>query len=399
MALPFTSLAQIDILDSPSDLNVECLNSIPDYDPALVQAWIDDFIQNANYQNDCTSGSNVVWTHDFNNQVIDPNACHALLDVVFTITNDCGESDQVTGIVFKDDSTPPVLIPGPQTTFDIFCDPSGELIGVDDLVSNHFGFTVEDDCALDVSIESDYYGGLQCGFNNSAELEIYGYDGCGNSDYTEVTLIMQTIDVEFTEASYAIDETAGSLDICLNVNHILDSPILVDIELTNGNATNGLDFNFVSPFTLTIPANGSGQECFSIDILDDNLAEVNETFELTIIETTNVDFGINFGYHINNLETTITILDDDDLDNDLIEDSIDNCPNNYNPQQSDYDNDGIGDTCDNNTEVTQLQEVQDNLYLNKNHSGLVLKSPDGNCWIIVVENNGATKTINVTCPN
>ena len=36
----------------------------------------------------------------------------------------------------------------------------------------------------------------------------------------------------------------------------------------------------------------------------------------------------------------------DDLDNDEICDNNDNCPNNWNPDQIDSDNDGIGDECD-----------------------------------------------------
>ncbi|MDA9761261.1 gliding motility-associated C-terminal domain-containing protein, partial [Flavobacteriaceae bacterium] len=36
----------------------------------------------------------------------------------------------------------------------------------------------------------------------------------------------------------------------------------------------------------------------------------------------------------------------DDIDQDGIEDSVDNCPEIYNPDQSDIDGDGIGDVCD-----------------------------------------------------
>jgi MYXO-CTERM domain-containing protein len=36
-----------------------------------------------------------------------------------------------------------------------------------------------------------------------------------------------------------------------------------------------------------------------------------------------------------------------DTDGDRFEDPIDNCPEDYNPQQEDSDNDGLGDWCDN----------------------------------------------------
>jgi hypothetical protein len=42
-----------------------------------------------------------------------------------------------------------------------------------------------------------------------------------------------------------------------------------------------------------------------------------------------------------------TVLENIDADNDGIYNGIDNCPDNYNPNQEDTDGDGIGDACDN----------------------------------------------------
>ncbi|GJH40653.1 hypothetical protein RCZ04_12030 [Capnocytophaga sp. HP1101] len=42
----------------------------------------------------------------------------------------------------------------------------------------------------------------------------------------------------------------------------------------------------------------------------------------------------------------ISVKDDDDVDNDGIPSRMDNCPNIYNPDQADADNDGVGDVCD-----------------------------------------------------
>lgn len=41
-----------------------------------------------------------------------------------------------------------------------------------------------------------------------------------------------------------------------------------------------------------------------------------------------------------------SLIENEDSDNDGILDSVDNCINSYNPDQVDFDNDGIGDTCD-----------------------------------------------------
>jgi hypothetical protein len=42
-----------------------------------------------------------------------------------------------------------------------------------------------------------------------------------------------------------------------------------------------------------------------------------------------------------------TVLENIDADNDGIYNEMDNCPDNYNPNQEDTDGDGIGDACDN----------------------------------------------------
>ncbi|MBI2629248.1 thrombospondin type 3 repeat-containing protein [Candidatus Pacearchaeota archaeon] len=57
-------------------------------------------------------------------------------------------------------------------------------------------------------------------------------------------------------------------------------------------------------------------------------------FNTTLCDTTN-----------NILEFFVNVIPDSD--NDGIKDNLDNCPNNYNPDQKDLDNDGIGDACDN----------------------------------------------------
>ena len=52
------------------------------------------------------------------------------------------------------------------------------------------------------------------------------------------------------------------------------------------------------------------------------------------------------------------LLNNDDIDNDGVLNSHDNCPNDYNPDQADVDNDGLGDVCDSvNNEPLKILSV------------------------------------------
>ena len=63
------------------------------------------------------------------------------------------------------------------------------------------------------------------------------------------------------------------------------------------------------------------------------------------------------------------------------------------------DGDSIGDACDGSNEVSNLAEFEDNIYINKPHTGVIVKSLDGQCWVMVVSNDGNLSIVPVTCPN
>lgn len=99
-----------------------------------------------------------------------------------------------------------------------------------------------------------------------------------------------------------------------------------------------------------------------------------------------------------------------DTDGDGISDIQDNCLNVINPLQSDIDEDGIGDLCDpdqittNNIGIhhlnpkTKLHLSEGDIFLDKIFTGIILRSPNGNCYKIIVNNSGQLTTLQIDCP-
>lgn len=95
---------------------------------------------------------------------------------------------------------------------------------------------------------------------------------------------------------------------------------------------------------------------------------------------------------------TMTPFDPNDTDYDGVANASDNCPDDYNPGQEDIDDDGLGDVCDTSNTVEAIVNSEDHIYVDKPYSGIILQSPDGSCWIIVVHNDGSLKTLSTVCP-
>ncbi len=115
---------------------------------------------------------------------------------------------------------------------------------------------------------------------------------------------------------------------------------------------------------------------------------------------------------VDTLDNCINIPNPDqtDTDSDDVGDICDNCLSNYNPIQSDVDGDGIGDLCDSEfitsqnvgigieSAATKLHIKGGSLFVDSETGSLILKSPNGGCWMLQVDNEGNLSVVQVDCP-
>ncbi len=144
------------------------------------------------------------------------------------------------------------------------------------------------------------------------QLEPLGNTEVGPQKQSTVNILdAQAAYVEFDQAEYWMNEENGQLQVRLNrhgnLNHYAD----VDITLTGGTATRGIDFfDFDFPIPLSF-APGETSQTFTIDVLNDAIPEGLETLTLAMIEPRPgyfADTYIEVGEHAT---TTVTILDRD----------------------------------------------------------------------------------------
>lgn len=89
----------------------------------------------------------------------------------------------------------------------------------------------------------------------------------------------------------------------------------------------------------------------------------------------------------------------EDTDLDGVGDGCDNCPLIANSNQEDINGNGIGDICESsNTANVGIYNEKGDAYISDFTKGIILKSPNGNCFRIRINNNGDLETYEVNCP-
>lgn len=93
--------------------------------------------------------------------------------------------------------------------------------------------------------------------------------------------------VEFNASSVTVNESTGTVDVIVDIVNANSNATSVDVELSASSATNGSDFTFTNPTTVTFPANSSSSQIISIPIIDDILVEGSESINLSLTNPTN----------------------------------------------------------------------------------------------------------------
>ena len=111
--------------------------------------------------------------------------------------------------------------------------------------------------------------------------------------------------IQFSNTAYSVNENGTPVTaVTLNRTGGSDGGVSVTVNLTNGTATAGSDYNN-SPITVNF-ADGETTKTVTIPVANDTLIESTETFNLTLSNPTG-------GVTINSTKntTTVSILDDD----------------------------------------------------------------------------------------
>ena len=165
-------------------------------------------------------------------------------------------------------------------------------------------------------------------------------DSYWNTDLSKADISIHKSDskdpvVEGESFSYTLNVTNHGPQIAKNVNitDILPDGITFDNAIPIADEVNGLEYRWF------VPIINVGESI----IVKINVT-VNDSFNGTIINTATA-FDTYDPSPQNNIDSEVTTVFSD-TDGDGIPDDEDNCPSTYNPGQEDTDGDGFGDACD-----------------------------------------------------
>jgi len=139
----------------------------------------------------------------------------------------------------------------------------------------------------------------------------------------------------------SISEADGSAATTATVSRNLDASTDLVVTLISSDTSEA-----TVPTKITIPAGQSTSPAFAINAVDDALLDGDQEVEIRAVVAGFID-GI----------ANIIVRDNErDGDGDGVFDDVDNCPFISNPDQADFEGDGVGDACDSDTDGDGLPD-------------------------------------------
>lgn len=184
-----------------------------------LEAWLNS---NGNATASDACSTNLTWTNNYNGATSD---CSEPIEVIFTVSDGCGNSTSTTATYAIQDVIAPKIITS-AVNLTVECDGLGNATDLQNWLEGNAGATATDDCSS-VTWSNDFNGlSDECGATGSATVTFTATDGCGNSSSTTAiftiadttapvidalpaeTTIDCSVAVEFTQAT-ASDTCSG----------------------------------------------------------------------------------------------------------------------------------------------------------------------------------------------
>ncbi|TJY34024.1 gliding motility-associated C-terminal domain-containing protein [Pontimicrobium aquaticum] len=175
-----TTVPTIDV--EANDIMIQCDGS---GNSGAIQAWLDSN-GGASASDNCGT---VTWTNNYSGAT---SNCADPIEVIFTATDECGNTATTTATyTIMDETAPTIDIEASDLT--VQCDGLGNDIALQDWLNANGGASATDDCST-ITWSNDFTGlSDNCGATGSATVTFTVSDSCGNESSTTATFTIEDI--------------------------------------------------------------------------------------------------------------------------------------------------------------------------------------------------------------
>ncbi|MBA6152592.1 HYR-like domain-containing protein [Gelidibacter maritimus] len=209
------------VIENPAtDIIVECDGT---GNSNNIEAWLNS---NGGATASDSCSTNLTWSNNYNGATSD---CSAPIEVIFTVSDGCGNSTSTTATYAIQDVVAPVITPA--TNLTVECDGQGNMTDLENWLNGNAGATASDNCSI-VTWSNDFNGlSDDCGATGSATVTFTATDSCGNESSTT--------------AIFTIADTIAPVIDTLPAETTIDCSVAVEFaQATASDACSGDDITF-----------------------------------------------------------------------------------------------------------------------------------------------------------